>query len=719
MAGDVNNPPTQFAEKVPVGGGFGRAAGGAALLRGTLVFVQKHQVQVALVVQLASPKLAHPQDDQFADLPGAGTTVDHRFPQPIDQLAVLLPSDLTEAGFGDVGQRGGRGFDRLFSQNIPHANAQVLRVAETVQDGFRVFGRSTEVAERSFQFFESRQLAQHQAVHQFVDHPRVADEDPGEVGAGRTQLDVQLQGGRIETEQFPQDALAAQGVADFAQLGQGRVRVGPAGDGFQQGRSDGRQEMPAAAGGEEANFFLGQLHQVAISLLDVDKPISPQHFFDLGRGRFGGQHQVDFRRGRGVVGESVMQEVVQHLSVHLRDPPVIVRKGLAGRGLAVGRIAHADRQSAQLRGVGRQLMRLQIEHDLQAMFQFPQEAVIFRQQRTFLIGEATRRRQAVDGLEGIDVADVLQVAAVEELEELNGEFDVPNAPSTCLDVGVFFAGGPRALFDAAFQRFDARNIRQAQIHAIQPRLELLQKKVAEIEVPGHRSSLDKCLAFPGAAQDVVVVQGLFHAQRQRALSPVGSQAEVDAVSDPQRRIFAQQLHHVPNHQREKIAIGLPPPAIGFPFDIVDEDQVDIAGVIQFHPSQLAHSQGDESRGLAIGTAGYAAVGALFAQRKTEGRIGDGLGQKRDLPGDRFQPLFANQVAISDPQGFPLFKTAQSGRAGTVVVHRANLAPDFLAQRIACHRLAFGDPQQVVTFRVANQQVGEMLAVGKNPQQDLQ
>ena len=60
-------------------------------------------------------------------------------------------------------------------------------------------------------------------------------------------------------------------------------------------------------------------------------------------------------------------------------------------------------------------MRLEIKHDLQAMFNLPQKPIIFRKNCLLLIAETSFRAQLSDRCERISSPDRWKVAAIEKL----------------------------------------------------------------------------------------------------------------------------------------------------------------------------------------------------------------------------------------------------------------------------------------------------------------
>ena len=106
----------------------------------------------------------------------------------------------------------------FLAQDVAHADAQLLRVLEAVQNRIESSAPRHNSASVLRSNSARRQLVQHQAVHQLVDHARVADQNARQIFAGRAHLDVQTQRGRVEAEQLPQHPLAAERIADFSQV---------------------------------------------------------------------------------------------------------------------------------------------------------------------------------------------------------------------------------------------------------------------------------------------------------------------------------------------------------------------------------------------------------------------------------------------------------------------------------------------------------------------
>src|SRR5262249_60700340 len=111
------------------------------------------------------------------------------------------------------------------------ANAEQFLVLKTVEDHLRVRSAAAEVGQLPAQVLGGARLVQYQAVEQFVDHPRVVDEDLRKELAPGTKIDIQFQCRFVEAEQLPEDRLGAQRRRHLFQVDQGHVGIGSVGQG--------------------------------------------------------------------------------------------------------------------------------------------------------------------------------------------------------------------------------------------------------------------------------------------------------------------------------------------------------------------------------------------------------------------------------------------------------------------------------------------------------
>jgi hypothetical protein len=277
----------------------------------------------------------------------------------------------------------------------------------------------------------------------------------------------------------------------------------------------------------------------------------------------------------------------------------------------------------------------------------------------------------------------------------------------------------RALFDLALQRADAHDVGTIQVAAVDPRLQLGQELSAQIHVAGDRPGLDERLAFPCPPEDVVVVQGRTEGDHRRALPAFGPQPQVHAVRRAQGRALRQVLDHLAGQPIEELAIGDRARAVGLAGVVAEENQVDVAGVVQLPAAQLAQGQHGEAGGLPVRPSRRAALLDQLAACGADGSLDDRVRQKRDLLGHDPQPLPHHDVAVRDPQRLPVLVPAEDRQDIAIVVQLDDFRTDFLQQHAARHRLAFRQAQQIEALRIPNQQIAQVLARGEDLQQRRQ
>lgn len=106
-------------------------------------------------------------------------------------------------------------------------------------------------------------------------------------------------------------------------------------------------------------------------------------------------------------------------------------------------------------------MRLQVEHDLQAMLDPPQQLVILGKQHALLMGQAAGLLQSRDGLQRVAGPNRGRLAAMKQLEELNHVLDVTDPSASRLHVTRLAPFADRTLLDAPLERLDPRDVRDS------------------------------------------------------------------------------------------------------------------------------------------------------------------------------------------------------------------------------------------------------------------
>ena len=181
---------SQRAKEMGVAGGFRSAACSPCGNRDPIVIVKKDQIDIAVVVHLPTTKLAHRQDDTAGPLLSAGGC---RFSQSLNELRLLVLHDPGEDRFRHAAERMGGGCHVLLPEDIAYAHAELLRGLEGMQDRLRIDRSLTPVAEHRSEFHTGRQTPHQQTIKQFIDHARVADEEPGEIRTRGTQPHIEIE----------------------------------------------------------------------------------------------------------------------------------------------------------------------------------------------------------------------------------------------------------------------------------------------------------------------------------------------------------------------------------------------------------------------------------------------------------------------------------------------------------------------------------------------
>ena len=120
-----------------------------------------------------------------------------------------------------------------------------------------------------------------------------------------------------------------------------------------------------------------------------------------------------------------------------------------------------------------------------------------------------------------------------------------------------------------------------------------------------------------------------------------SQTEIDAIELTELAGFGQNPHHRAAQPLKVLLVVDRMWTVGVAIAVVDEYQIDIAGVIQFQATQFPHADHDEFRISGRGPA-VALVQLLLCQLPRG--LARGVGQIGQLTSDGLQGLSANQIA---------------------------------------------------------------------------
>ena len=216
-----------------------------------------------------------------------------------------------------------------------------------------VFGPLAQLGQLGLDGRARQRTIHHQRIDQVVDHARVVDQDLGQELAGRAQLDIEPQAGRIEVEKLPENRLGAQRAGHLLEVGQRHVRVGRAAHRLQQPRGDRRQKMTAP-----------RLRQETESPREPGPSSCDRRSVDRETGRARAPHEMNSSLGcgsstrstigstvwPGVAAERIVEQVIENASIELGLAAVVGHEP-GGRAVALfpgarRRVAHPQGQVA-------------------------------------------------------------------------------------------------------------------------------------------------------------------------------------------------------------------------------------------------------------------------------------------------------------------------------------------------------------------------------------
>ena len=240
-----------------------------------------------------------------------------------------------------------------------------------------------------------------------------------------------------------------------------------------------------------------------------------------------------------------------------------------------------------------------VDH-LQAMLDAAQEAIGLDQ-----LLRCARRHMAGGGegaqrLAGSAQAQRGIAAAEDELLGLGEELDLADAAAAQLHVVTQHLDRAAAAMgvDLALDRMDVVDRREVEVLAPDIGRHVLEEGRADRAISGHRMRLDHGGAFPVLTDALVVEFRRLHRHGKRRRSGIGAQPEIGAEDVAVGRSLRHELHQEPGAahemagellvlgQRRRVAV-------------VEQDQVDVARIVEFAGAEFPHAEHGEGRRLRI------------------------------------------------------------------------------------------------------------------------
>ncbi len=303
------------------------------------------------------------------------------------------------------------------------------------------------------------------------------------------------------------------------------------------------------------------------------------------------------------------------------------KAGEAGEGVELGRI-------------GRQALGLLVAHHLEPVLDGAQEGVGCSEFVARLLRDPAIVVEARQHRDGGAPAQDRAPSAEDELLGLHEELDLADAAAAELDVVT--GDGERLVaahgVDLALHRVHVGDRREVEILAPDEGRQFGQEPFARRDVAGDRPGLDEGRPLPVLPGRLVIDIGRGEAERRRRRAGIGAEPVIDpvdiAVAGPLLQELGRALREA-GEERRRLQTLLERRDLG----IEEDDQVDIAGVIELPPAELAEAEHHETgAGLRVLTVGRVepSGGGGLEQERVEGRRDRGIGEVRERGGDPFQ-----------------------------------------------------------------------------------
>ena len=239
-------------------------------------------------------------------------------------------------------------------------------------------------------------------------------------------------------------------------------------------------------------------------------------------------------------------------------------------------------------------MGLRVVDHLQPVLEAAQETIIVDQLRRGRGIDPAGSREPAERLAGRADAQLLQSPAPDQLLRLGEEFDLPNPPAAGLDVVPFHRDFSAAAVrvDLALDRVDVLDGCEVEVFPPDERLQLAQKASSGGAVAGDRTGLDQRCTFPILPDALIVGERCRNRHGERRRCRIRAKPKIGAERIAVAGVGFQNSHQLARQADKK---GLYPVARTHPRRrrVIEDDQIDIARVIELVPAEFANAEHDE------------------------------------------------------------------------------------------------------------------------------
>jgi len=265
-----------------------------------------------------------------------------------------------------------------------------------------------------------------------------------------------------------------------------------------------------------------------------------------------------------------------------------------------------------------QSMRLLVGDHLQPVFERPEEAIGLLQFVRRLGRDPLLARQLVEHRAGLAAAQLPVPATGDQLLRLDEEFDLADAAAA--ELHVMAVDGDDAMaahrMDLALHRMDVVDRREIEILAPDIGRQHLEEALTRLRIARDRARLDEGRALPVLPAAFVIVLGRRQGHGDRRAARIGPEAKIGAEDIAMLRPLLQDLDErlrQPDEERALVEPRLERELAG----LVEDDDVDVARIVEFARAVFAHAEDGESaagrRDLLGGTENLSASRRILEQ----------------------------------------------------------------------------------------------------------
>ena len=279
------------------------------------------------------------------------------------------------------------------------------------------------------------------------------------------------------------------------------------------------------------------------------------------------------------------------LALDRRDMAVepVLERADGGEGHERGDACHAGR------AVG-QAVRLPVVHHLQPVLHAALEGVCRAKVRRRAGFDMPCRDERLQRLQRAAPAQARIAAAPKKLLRLHEEFDLTDAAAAELDIVPFQAGPACAArgVDLLLDRPDVLRRSEVQMAAPDEGLQRFEERLPCLDIAGDGPRLNHRRPLPVAPGIAVIMLGGAHRHGRRGGARIGAEAKVGAEHIALRRLLPDDPHQALRQPREG-RLYAAPAGVGRAVLVVEQDQVDIARIVELGGAELAHTEREQAR----------------------------------------------------------------------------------------------------------------------------